>query len=299
MSKYAWNQRFQTWARPLSETEDQRCQNAESVILSALAANPELAAMDLRIFAQGSYRANTNVRADSDVDICVCNVGTVFTNYPEGANDSTLGYLSSSLTFAQYKDLIHRALHDRFTAAGYTRGDKAFNVHANSYRIHADVVPTLEYRDFYLQGGAYVYRSGVKFITDSGVSIVNWPDQTYANGTAKTHSTGRVFKQVVRILKGLRNEMQEFNIPAAAGISSFFLESLVWNIEDYYFNGDSLYDIVSAITLQIWFQTSEAPRCREWTEVNGIKYLFHSSQPWTREQGNAFLWAVRQYVGFS
>ncbi len=299
LSRYSWNQRFETWARPLSETENQRCQNAESVIRSALNASARLAAMDLRVFAQGSYRANTNVRADSDVDICVCNRSSFFTQYPDGVSDTTLGYTNTGLTFSDFKNLVGEALTARFTYMGVTRGDKAFNVHENSYRIEADVIPTFEYRDFYRKyDGSLTYREGVKFFTDGSKGIINWPDQTYENGTAKTNSTGRQFKRVVRVLKGLRNEMQSAQVREANNIASFLIESLIWNVPDSYFVGDNLYDVVSNVLLHAWYCSYAEDRCSEWVEVNNIKYLFRPSQPWTRDQAATFLWSARQYVGF-
>jgi hypothetical protein len=35
-----------------------------------------------------------------------------------------------------------------------------------------------------------------------------------------------------------------------------------------------------------------------WLEVNDVKYLFHSTQPWTKEQAHAFVSAAWDYVGF-
>ena len=37
--------------------------------------------------------------------------------------------------------------------------------------------------------------------------------------------------------------------------------------------------------------------CNESREVNELKYLFRSSQPWTREHANAFILAAWHYIG--
>ena len=54
--------------------------NAERVIREALQADSFLKTFDPapRVFVQGSYKANTNVRADSDVDICILLPETYF-----------------------------------------------------------------------------------------------------------------------------------------------------------------------------------------------------------------------------
>lgn len=294
--RYRWNQKFENWAGPLSESEDQRCQNAESVIRSAIEADTTLSNYNLRIFAQGSYKANTNIYEDSDIDICICLQDFFFARYPEGITQVNLGHSDASLTFATFKDEVHRALLNRFGYAGVTRGNKAFRVHENSYRINVDVVPTYEYRWYYdVDKEPFL---GVKFISDSGNTTINWPDQTHRNGVQKNRETGWKYKQVIRILKTVRGEMQKANILAATDMPSFLIESLVWNVNNSFFDGNDIYDIVNNVVLDAWYRTYEESRCKEWTEVNGIKYLFHSSQPWDRAKANNFLWAVREFVGF-
>ena len=66
-----WETAFVSWAKPPSETEQTKAENAESAIKAAIDNHSKLASMNITVFAQGSYKANTNVRLDSDVDICV------------------------------------------------------------------------------------------------------------------------------------------------------------------------------------------------------------------------------------
>lgn len=298
LSKYVWNQRFESWGGPLSDTEDQKCQNAESVIKSAIDADSQLASMNLKVFAQGSYKANTNIKADSDVDICVCHKDVFFAEYPEGKDQSHFGNSGSGLTFSDYRGHIGRALHNRFTYLGVSAGDKSFKIKENTYRIKADVVPAFEYRRYYIkEDGTQDYTSGVRFITTDGATITNYPDQAHRNGVAKNKRTGFKYKQVVRILKRLRSEMQENNIAEASDIPSFLIESMVWNVADSYFEGDSLHDIVAAVLLEAWYRTKEDNRCDQWCEVNDIKYLFRPRQPWSRAKANDFLWAAKSHIG--
>jgi hypothetical protein len=42
--------------------------------------------------------------------------------------------------------------------------------------------------------------------------------------------------------------------------------------------------------------TDEAAR---WLEVNECKYLFHSAQKWTREDGRAFAQAAWNFLGYT
>ena len=63
------------------------------MISKAIEASAALASRDLRVFPQGSYRNRTNVRTDSDVDICVLCKDSIFTSYAfaPGTKDSDVG----------------------------------------------------------------------------------------------------------------------------------------------------------------------------------------------------------------
>jgi hypothetical protein len=74
--------------------------------------------------------------------------------------------------------------------------------------------------------GGYWYESGTLLITDDGHRIENWPRQHYENGTNKNLRTGKRFKLVVRILKRLRDEMEERG-GLGWPVPSFLIESLV------------------------------------------------------------------------
>ena len=57
-----WEEQFREWAKPPGKTEQERCDNAASTIRSAIKASDKLRARSVSVFAQGSYRNNTNVR---------------------------------------------------------------------------------------------------------------------------------------------------------------------------------------------------------------------------------------------
>ena len=183
--------------------------------------------------------------------------------------------------------------------AGITRGNKAFDVHANTYRIDADVVPTYEHRRYKQHSdGTYSYLSGVALKTDSGSLIKNWPQQNYDNGVARNSRTERQYKRAVRILKRLRDKMQESEVAAAKTIPSFLIECLVWNAELTAFGNNDYTSILRHVLADTWNRTRDDESCREWGEVNELKYLFNERQPWTRRQANHFLQAAWDYIGF-
>jgi hypothetical protein len=48
----------------------------------------------------------------------------------------------------------------------------------------------------------------------------------------------------------------------------------------------------------LWNETRTDESCKEWGEVNELKYLFRAGQAWSRGQVNTFLQAVWDYIGF-
>jgi len=148
-----WEQTFRAWSKPSSETEQAKAENAERMIREAIWEHDALAEMEIEVFAQGSYKNNTNVREDSDVDICVCLMRPFFADFSmaEGITERDAGLSDSNYTYEEFKSEVGAALVSKFGQAGVTRGDKAFDVHENSYRVDADVVACLEHRRYTTQ----------------------------------------------------------------------------------------------------------------------------------------------------
>jgi hypothetical protein len=136
-----WEETFQGWSAPPSSTEQEKCANAEGAITKAVQTDQQLGSKRMTVFAQGSYPANTNVRLDSDVDVCVLCRNTFFFDLPKGKRREDYGITPATLSFADYKNMLQAALVGRFGQGGVTRGNKAFDVHSNTYRVDADATP--------------------------------------------------------------------------------------------------------------------------------------------------------------
>jgi hypothetical protein len=291
------------WAKGPGTTEQTKCENAERVVREALRADSFLKTLDPapRVFVQGSYKAHTNVRADSDVDICILLPDTYFWNihFSDITENEVPGIRPAPLSFEDFRSAVETALVNRFGRKGVTRGNKAFDVHANTYRLDADVVAAFEHRRYLKRrpDGVIPYELGIEFRTDSGARIINWPDQTYANGVAKNNRTARMYKRAIRIVKRLRNQMQVENVAAAKDIGSFLIESLVWNVPDEGFAYDTYSSVIRYVLAHSFNGTIEDSRCEEWGEVNELKYIFKGS-PGLRDRTHRFLSAAWDYLGF-
>jgi predicted nucleotidyltransferase len=295
-----WEATFSSWGAAPGATEQTKCENAERAVRKAISASTKLSSKSIDVFTQGSYANRTNVRQDSDVDICVLYTGAFFPDYSmsEGLSGAVLGYIDGKYPYNEFKDDVQAALVSYFGEESVTRGKKAFDVHANTYRIDADVVPCFENRRFHGTPQNNWFHSGTQLRPDNGGVIVNWPRQNYDNGVEKNDATGRRFKAVTRILKRLRNEMSDEGYAAAEPIPSYLIECLVWNVPNDGFGHDALKADVRYALAHLWNETRALDSCKEWGEVNELKYLFRTSQPWSREQVKAFLQAAWDYIGF-
>ena len=292
---------FTSWANPPSESEADRCDNAENAVRKAIAADESLSMLKLSVFAQGSVRARTNVRQNSDVDICVRRNDVFFDLYPTGKSRADFKNVASPVLFPEFKNQVETAMVQYFGADGLSRGDKAICIHANTYRIDADVVPTFEYRWYtgdVKDDGSDYFHSGVSFRTDSGKLIFNWPEQNYINGVSRNNSSARRYKRVIRILKRMRDRMIVDDVPEAQSMASFLIECLVWNAPPSAFAHARYTDNIRDVLAHTWNQTRTDNECANWGEVNELKYLFHPGQPWTRQSAHDFLQAAWDYSGF-
>jgi len=292
-----WEAQFSQWAKPPGKSEQERCQNAENAIRNAIKASDRLKLRKIKIFTHGSYQNNTNVRKDSDVDVGILCYDVFFPNYPDGLTKEHFGHKDSDYNYSTFKDEVEQALIDYFGWNAIKRGNKAFNIKETTYHVEADAAPFFEHRRYHADGS---YLSGVELRPDKPppFRIINWPEQHYNNGVRKNNTTGKRYKSLVRILKSLRNEMDETGISAAKPISGFLVECLVWNIPNENFGHYSYSGDVRAGLIFLYNNTMSDEQCSEWGEVSELKYLFRSSQNGTRIEAHSFLGSAWDYLGF-
>ena len=289
-----WERVFSVWSKPPGKTEQERCDRAVRAIKDAAAADATLASKTVRTFPQGSYRNCTNVRQDSDVDVCVLCEDTFYYHLLPGVPGQSVQITPATYKFGSYKNDVERALVNRFGRANVRRGNKAFDVNENTRRVDADAAPCFAYR-LYFNG--WQYHDGTALIADdTGRLVTNFPRQQYDNGVAKNDATDRRFKRVVRIVKKLSHEMEDAGVASARPIASFLIESLIWNAPDHLFGPPSLREMTQGVIAHLWEYTRADATCGTWREENGIKLLFHGSQSWTRAQANQFLYDAWNYV---
>ncbi len=306
-----WHETFKTWAKPPSETEEEKGSRAARMINEAVREAPSLASKSFDVYATGSYRNNTNVRLASDIDIAIVLKDVAQYEHPKSGppQRQDLGYKDATYGLTEFRAGVGNALKKKFGEKGVTAGDKAFNIHENTSRLDADAAVFLLYNRYTgakNADGTWHCDVGVAMRpkSDPTKQIINWHQQHYDQGVARNTATRRRFKRVARILKRMRDEMREQGTAeakaAAAVAPSFLLECLTFNAPDACFNltEGSYYEDVKATLLNLWTATKDDSSCSSFVEVSRMKSLFGAGQPWTRAQAHDFLRYAWHFVGF-
>lgn len=283
------------WTGPSSDSEQEKQDRTERMVREAVSEHAPFADCQLQVYAKGSYPNNTNVRADSDVDIAVeCTEAEYWGESTPGAHTPRKKYTGPWTPEKLRAELI-AALRNKFGNDVDTSGSTALVVNSSSARVDADVVPCFSYRHYFANGGS---RVGTKIFKCDGSGIVNYPAQQLANGRAKNNRTGYAYKKIVRILKRVENLMVQAGDYNA--VPSYFLECLPYNCPDSIYSGSNWTQTLRAVLTYIWdaLQGEEPDDSSlRWVEVNGCFYLFHSSQEWTRADGRSFANTTWNFLG--
>lgn len=291
---------LKSWSAPITDFEDQRAQNTINMIKNALSAHVELQRLDYEVFLQGSYANNTNVRQNSDVDVCVMLKSTFHTEYAEGYTDKDYGFTSSSLSYQEYKRYVVEALTRKFGASVVTVGNKCINIGDNTYHVNADVVPAFQYKNYKLINSHDPNRfvEGIWFMAVDGTTIINYPKDHKENGIDKNNKTGRRYKRLVRMMKHIRNDMKDIGRVDGDSITSFLIECLVWNVPNTYITGYYTWNETIKQAISYLYTKIDNDQHKEWGEVSEHLYLFHPGRKWTADKVKSFLADMYNYLGY-
>ena len=300
MSRFS-EETFDNWRRPASETEEQRISNAIRMIKDAIKASDELKDKDIEIFVQGSYANNTNVRANSDVDVCIMLKDTFYSEYPYGLTREHYGFTQGTNNFSTFRKQVIDALINKYGENNIKQGNKSIKISSTSYRAEADAVPSFQYRNYkYINSkDPEKYVEGIKFFSLSDEEIINYPKVHIENGKNKNEQTHRRFKRLVRIFKRIRYKMIDDGENINTGITSFLLECLLWNVPNSIYNDyDTWTERIKQAIIYIYDKTNSEKTCKEWGEVSEMLYLFHSGRKWNCRMVNDFMIQLWKYLEF-
>jgi hypothetical protein len=289
------------WRKPASETEEQKISNAISMIKDAIKSHETLKNKDIEFIVQGSYGNNTNIKIDSDIDVCAMLKDTFYYVLREGATKTNYGIGDGTNDFTDYRKYIIEALIKKFGNENLTVGNKSIKIKSNTYRVQADVIPALQYRNFRQDKTNNInnFVEGIKFFSSRNEEVINYPKQHIKNGTTKNTNTTRRFKRAVRLYKRIKNKMIEDGLPVPKSINSFLIEGLLWNSPNATFNNSSTWNgLLKDSIIFLYNNTDADEKCKDWGEVSEMFYLFHSERKWNRSDVNSFLVQMWNYLEY-
>jgi hypothetical protein len=228
-----------TWSKQGSVTQSQATYATVRTCLEA--SDAPYAGRSKSIFLQGSYGNDTNIYADSDVDVVIV-TDSVFYHGSDDLTPAEKTAINAVLkggggyTYDHFKKDVLTQLTKKFGNA-VKPGKKAIFIEGEGNRRDTDVLPAVAYRR-YTRFRTYEdsdYYEGITFWTTAGVQIINYPKYHSANATTKHQSTNSWYKPTVRIFKNMRNSMIVKGYLAEGIAPSYFLEGMLYNVPNNLF----------------------------------------------------------------
>lgn len=193
-------------------------------------------------FLQGSYGNDTNIRAESDVDVVMEMTGIYYydlSSLPPDQEQAFRANLSGAdYNFKEFRADVIKTLTGRF-GSDVDPGDKAIAVKANGNRRKADVLACVEHHKltYYSAGQPEQRVDGICFFKPDGTRVVNYPRLHAQNLTAKNQATKEWFKHLVRIFKNARQRLIENGAIQRGVAPSYYIEGLLYNVPSIHFGG--------------------------------------------------------------
>ena len=240
--------------------------------------------MTYDFYLQGSYRNDTNIRGDSDVDV-VLELTSTFQYDATSLSQSEQGVLASlppaAYNWNDFRRETLKALEVGFGSEVVAQGNKSIKLKADPPRLAADVVVCLTHRQY---NSLDSYVEGITFwaLRDRRW-IVNYPKKHYNNGATKSTRTWDRYKRTVRMFKNARNHLESTGRISANLAPSYFVECLVYNAPDSAFQQGFQETYCSIVN---WMTQSSLDKlvCQ-----NGQQWLFGSSpEQWSVVDAETF-----------
>jgi hypothetical protein len=233
---------LQTWSAQGSVTQSK---NTYARIKGALEdAKANYADRNFKVFLQGSYGNDTNIYAESDVDVVIRHDGAFFHDIKERPADEQGAFhmaypTNGTYAYNDFKQHVVQALQAIF-GDSVKSGTKAISIEGNGNRRKADVIVAFEYRRYYKFKSSYDenHVTGMCFFLSDGTRIANYPDQHCENLTVKHQATNNKFKPLARIFKNMRSKLIDDGLITQGSAPSYYIEGLLYNVPNDQFVGD-------------------------------------------------------------
>jgi hypothetical protein len=224
---------LETWSHQGSITQSSNTYNTIKSVLEA--GTTPYASKNYKVFLQGSYGNDTNIYAESDVDI-VIRLDDCFHSDLESLSDDEKSVYKEAFSDATYthtdfkRDVL--SVLERQYGSAVKAGDKAIAIDASGSRRKSDVIVATQFRRYFKFRSASdsEYVEGICLFNAAGERIANYPKQHSANLTAKHQASSKWLKPMVRVLKNMRSRMVDEGLIKSGVAPSYYIEGLLYNV---------------------------------------------------------------------
>ena len=189
-------------------------------------------------YLQGSYRNDTNIRGDSDVDVVLEltstfeHDGSALSQYDQSSLEAS--FQSATYSWNDFRRDTLKALKSGFSDELVGQGNKSIKLKPTRSRLAADVVVCMAHRRY---SNLYAFAEGITFwALHDKRWIINFPKEHFKNGASKSRRSYDRYKRTVRMFKNARNHLEDSGRISPDLAPSYFVECLLYNAPDLAFN---------------------------------------------------------------
>ncbi len=231
------------------------------------------------VFLQGSYKNDTNLRRDSDVDVVV-QLAARLRPRVAGLSDIQLeqdqAHKLAHERWKSFRNQVLKALRATYGTKTVTPGRKSLKLAKGKIPASADVVVTLR------------YKTGLAFyLPDEHRWVVSYPQQHHARGLKKEKATNGRYKRTIRMFKAARNHLVENHAIRDGTAPSYFIECLLYNVPNNLFRPSFVQSYCGVI------EYLTAASLQQFKCQNGVRELFSPSRDlWSVDEAQRFVRAL-------
>lgn len=224
---------LETWSHQGSITQSSTTYNTIKNVLEA--STTPYVCKNYKVFLQGSYGNDTNIYAESDVDIVIRFDDCFHSDLSELSDEAKAAYKQAfndaTYTHADFKRDVLTVLEAQYGAA-VKAGAKAIAIDSSSSRRKADVIVATQFRRYFKfrSSSDSEYVEGICFFNAAGERIANYPKQHSANLTTKHQGSAKWLKPMARVLKNMRSRLVDEGLIKADIAPSYYIEGLLYNV---------------------------------------------------------------------
>ena len=249
-------------------------------IRAALSAYDWPSEVNFQIFLQGSYKNDTNLRRDSDVDVVIRLDSKLRPRVAALAGEQLERNDSHTVAYERWRSFRRHALNAvraRF-GNGVTTGRKTLKIAKGEIQADADLVVTLSYKD------------GIGFyLPDERRWVVSYPQRHHQIGSNKERTTNNRFKRAVRMFKTARNHAVDEGLIGRHVAPSYFIECLLFNVPDELFSRRLESTFVDVLD---WLKTA---KLEDFLCQNGrVAMIGNQREQWSIAKSRAFVESMQR-----